>query len=63
MEFDGAEPGWETEILASIPSGIDPVQVDRCLALTPTERIERMRDILLQLEKARLDGHELPRAG
>ena len=29
---------WQDEILDAVPSGIDPVQVRRCLELSPTER-------------------------
>jgi hypothetical protein len=50
------EPGWEKEILETIPSGIDEVQLDRALRLSPTERLEQMRDALLQLREATRDG-------
>lgn len=47
-----AEPGWEKEIIETIPSGIDPVQIERALRLTPTERLEQMRLTLQQLKEA-----------
>ena len=58
-----AEPGWEKEIIETIPSGIDPVQIDRALRLTPTERLEQMRMTLQQLKEAtrELAGDRLPR--
>jgi hypothetical protein len=46
---DAPLPGWEKAILDAVPSGIDPVQVTRALALTPTERLEQMRATLMQL--------------
>jgi hypothetical protein len=50
------EPGWEKEILEAVPSGIDEVQLERALRLSPTERLEQMRLALLQLRGATLDG-------
>lgn len=47
------EPAWQDEILAAIPSGIDGAQVDAFLKLSPTERLEQMRQVLVQLEEAR----------
>jgi hypothetical protein len=47
-----SEPGWEKEILEAIPSGIDQVQLERALRLTPTERLEQMRLVLIQLREA-----------
>jgi hypothetical protein len=56
------EPAWQNEILAKIPSGVDPVQVERCLRLSPTERLEEMRKLLLSLEGARARGDRLSEA-
>jgi len=49
--------GWQDEILEKVPSGIDGSQIDACLKLSPTERLERMRRLLLALERAR-DTHD-----
>jgi hypothetical protein len=59
------ESGWEAAILQAIPSGIDLAQLDRCLQLTPTERLERMRELLLSLREATraANGNGLPSAG
>jgi hypothetical protein len=57
------EPAWQDEILAAVPSGIDEVQLERFLQLSPTERLEQMRAVLAQLEEARRPhGDRLPRA-
>lgn len=48
-----AERAWTDEIIEKIPSGIDVSQLEDCLRLTPTERIERMRQFLLSIEMAR----------
>jgi hypothetical protein len=54
---------WQDEILDAVPSGIDPVQVRRCLELSPTERLEQMRQLLESLESAKEpNGDRLPRA-
>jgi len=54
---------WQDAILASVPSGIDTVQLERFLRLSPTERLEQMRQLLLQLDEARIErGHRLPSA-
>jgi len=42
---------WETDILASYPSGVDWSQIEERLKLTPTERLERMRQDLIKMEK------------
>jgi len=44
---------WETDILAHYPSGVDWTQIEERLKLTPTERLERMRQFLLFLEGAK----------
>jgi hypothetical protein len=49
---------WASEILDRIPSGIDVTQLEERLMLTPTERLERMRQFLEFLEGARRSsGH------
>jgi hypothetical protein len=54
---------WQDEILAKIPSGVDPAQIDERLKLTPTERLERMRRFLEQLDEMRAQrGARLPKA-
>lgn len=56
-----APRGWQDEILANMPSGVDVTQIEESLRLTPTERLERMRQFLESLEdlKAARD-HGLP---
>ena len=44
---------WETDILAHYPSSVDWSQIEERLKLTPTERLERMRQFLLFLEGAK----------
>jgi hypothetical protein len=44
---------WETDILAHYPSGVDWTQIEERLKLTPTERLERMRQFLEFLEGAK----------
>ena len=58
-----AERGWQDDILASVPSGVDVTQIDENLRLTPTERLERMRRFLEAVEELELEasrGHRLP---
>jgi hypothetical protein len=58
-----SERGWQEQILDRVPSGIDGSQIDDWLRLTPTERLERMRNWLESIERAGLsDGHGLPKA-
>jgi hypothetical protein len=52
-EKAGEDWSWETEILAHYPSGVDVTQIDERLKLTPTERLEKMRQFLEFLEGAR----------
>jgi hypothetical protein len=50
---------WQQRILQSVPSGIDLVQLERFLKLSPTERLEEMRALLENAEALR-SGDELP---
>lgn len=50
------EQGWQDRILEAVPSGIDVSQIEECLRLTPTERLEQMRRFLESLEEARRAG-------
>ena len=58
------EKTWDQRIFEKIPSGVDVSLIEESLRLTPTERLERMRQVLLSLEAARKkpDGHGLPKA-
>jgi hypothetical protein len=48
-------------ILAEIDSGIDVTQIDERLALTPTERLDRMRQFLVFLDEIKAEnGDRLP---
>lgn len=49
---------WQDKILQSIPSGIDLHQLERFLKLSPTERLEEMRQLLENAEALRR-GDEL----
>lgn len=49
---------WQDRILQSVPSGIDVHQLERFLKLTPTERLEEMRQLLENAEALRR-GNEL----
>ena len=49
---------WQQRLLQTIPSGIDLQQLERFLKLSPTERLEEMRALLLNAEALRR-GHEL----
>lgn len=46
---------WDQRILRLIDPGIDVTQIDRNLALTPTERLEQMEAMLRDLEEMRFD--------
>jgi hypothetical protein len=54
-----SEWSWASEALEHYSSGIDRTQIEERLKLTPTERLERMRQFLLFLEEAK--GGEWPR--
>jgi hypothetical protein len=49
---------WQERILQSVPSGIDLHQLERFLKLSPTERLEEMRQLLENAEALRR-GDEL----
>jgi hypothetical protein len=44
---------WYGEILKHYPSGVDLTQLEERLKLTPTERLEKMRQFLIFLEEAK----------
>jgi hypothetical protein len=48
---------WQDRILESVPSGIDVHQLERFLKLTPTERLEEMRQLVENAEALR--GNQL----
>jgi hypothetical protein len=53
--------GWQDQIIEKMPSGVDAAQVAELLKLTPTERLERMRQFLEEMERLRpRDGHSVP---
>jgi hypothetical protein len=43
---------WQERLLEVLPSGIDIAQLERFAKLTPTERLEEMRQTLLSIEQA-----------
>jgi hypothetical protein len=47
------EQTWDERILAAIPSGVDETLLDENLRLTPTERVERLQQLVDQLEQIR----------
>ena len=53
------ELSWQDRIVQSLPSGIDLEQLERFLKLTPTERLEKMRELLESAEALRR-GDRLP---
>jgi hypothetical protein len=56
--------GWQDEIIERRPSGIDSAQIDECLRLTPTDRLERMRRFMEAIEGARDEhGDRFPETG
>lgn len=56
------ESAWQDDILAVIPSGLDAHQLDEFAKLSPTERLEQMRHLLVQLEESvTAHGNRLPR--
>lgn len=58
------EPAWQDEILRAVPSGIDLAQLEAFRKLSPTERLEEMRRLLVQLEEARgVHGDRFSRPG
>jgi hypothetical protein len=48
-----AQRGWQDEILEKIPSGVDVTLIDKMLRLTPTERLEHLRQMQLFVEEVR----------
>lgn len=46
-------PGWQDDLLAAMPPGVDRAQIDANLRLTPGERIEKMVRLQRQLEAMR----------
>jgi hypothetical protein len=42
--------GWQDRILERLDSGVDPTLIDESLKLTPTERLERMRQAAESLD-------------
>jgi hypothetical protein len=42
--------GWQDRILERVDSGVDPTLIDESLKLTPTERLERMRQVAESLD-------------
>jgi hypothetical protein len=49
----GRTRGWQDTVIASMDSGVDATLVEASLALTPTERLERMRRAAESLERMR----------
>jgi hypothetical protein len=56
--MESAPRSWQERILESVPSGIDLVQLERFLQLTPTQRLEEMRELMEQVEALR-SGDEI----
>lgn len=55
-----AGPTWDQRILAVIDAGVDDSLLRENLKLSPTERVEKMREVLLFAEEARrARGHQL----
>jgi len=50
---DDAELPWDARILARIDAGIDVTLVVENLRRTPTERLQRMQDMLRFLDQVR----------
>lgn len=48
--------GWQDKVIAAIESGIDPTLIASSLRLTPTERLERMRQAAIALEEMRANA-------
>jgi hypothetical protein len=54
---------WDARILERIESGVDRTLLMENLALSPTERLERMQSVLQFVEDARAGlASELPKA-
>ena len=54
--------GWQDRILDGVESGIDPTLIAASLRLTPTERLERMRQAAISLEEMRTSARRVSRA-
>lgn len=50
---DAKEWTWYRDILDHYPSSVDMTQVEERMKLTPTERLEKMRQFLVFLEEAK----------
>ena len=49
----GRARGWQDAVIARIDSGVDATQIGATLALTPTERLQRMQRTAQSLERMR----------
>jgi hypothetical protein len=57
------EKTWDERILEAIPSGVDETIVAENLALTPTERLQKMLSVLAFVEEVRrVNREKLPRS-
>jgi hypothetical protein len=48
-----ADKPWDVRIFEQIESGVDTTLIAENLKLTPTERLERMRQVLLLIDEGR----------
>lgn len=46
-------PSWDERILALLPPSFDPTQLEEARRLTPTERIERLQQLVESVEALR----------
>jgi len=56
------EEAWQYRLLDRLPPGLDLVQLERSLRLTPTERLEAVRQMQKLAEDLRRGRDRLPKA-
>ena len=61
MSWDPTEEAWQYRLLDQLKPGIDLVQLERSLRMTPTERLELVRKMAELAEELRAGRDRLPK--
>ncbi len=48
-------PSWDERILALLPPSVDPTQIAEDLRLSPTERLEKLQELVASVAELRGD--------
>lgn len=62
MAWEPAEKAWQYELLDRMKPGVDLVQLERSLRMTPTERLEALHGLAEFAEEVRRGRDRLPKA-